>query len=70
MRLYIASRSCADRESKEDRAILEEMSHSVVEDLADGRVVPAHHSLHAVDGADHVRLVDHVAAADSDEEVL
>ena len=30
----------------------------------------SHHALHAVDRADHVGLVDHVAAADADKEVF
>ena len=33
-------------------------------------MVPAHHTLHAVDRADHVALVNHIAAAHADENIL
>ena len=33
-------------------------------------MVFSHHALHAVNCADHVRFVDHIAAADADEQVL
>ena len=46
------------------------MFHAVVEDLPHGRMVFSHHAFHAVYCADHVRFVDHVAAAHADKEVF
>ena len=46
------------------------MLHAVVEDLPHGRMVFSHHALHAVDRADHVRFVYHIAATHADEQVL
>ena len=49
-----AIRCCADREYKENGALVQEVFHTIVEDLADGRMIFSHHPLHAVDRADHV----------------
>jgi hypothetical protein len=46
------------------------MRKRIVEDFTHRRKILAHHTLHAVDGADHVALVDHVAAAHADKQVL
>ena len=59
-----------DRQHPEDRAVRDEMVERVVKEAPDGGVVAPHRLLHAADRADHVRLVDHVRAAASHEEVL
>ena len=46
--------SRADGQDKENGALVQEMLHAVVEDLADGRMILSHHALHAIDRADHV----------------
>ena len=63
-------RSGADGQDKQNGALLQKMLHAIVKDLSYGCVVFAHHALHAVDRADHVRLVDHIAAAHADKEVF
>ena len=60
----------ADGQDEQNRAVAQEMFHAVVEDLPHGRMVFSHHALHAVNCADHVRFVDHIAAAHADEQVL
>ena len=44
----------ADGQDEENGALVQEMLHAVVEDLADGRMIFSHHALHAIDRADHV----------------
>ena len=66
----LALRSRADSQDKQDRAVAQEMFHAVVKDLPHGRMVFSHHALHAVNCADHVRFVDHIAAADADKQIL
>ena len=66
----LAHRRGADSQDKQDRAVAQEMFHAVVEDLPHGRMVFSHHALHAVNCADHVRFVDHIAAADADKQIL
>ena len=67
---YLAARRRVYREHPEYRALRDVVVEGVVEELADRRVVAAHRLLHSADGADHVRLVDHVGPAAPDEEVL
>ena len=66
----LALRCGADSQDEQDRTLVQEVFHAVVEDLPHGRMVFSHHTFHTVDRADHVALVDHVAAADADEQVL
>ena len=60
----------ADGQDEQNRAVAQEMFHAVVEDLPHGRMVFSHHALHAVNCADHVRFVDHIAAADADKQIF
>ena len=66
----LAFRRSADGQNEQNRAFVQEMLHAVVEDFAYRRMVFSHHALHAVDRADHMGFVDHVAAADAYKEVL
>ena len=62
--------SRADGQDEQNGPLVQEMLHAVVEDLPHGRMVFSHHALHAVNCADHVRFVDHIAAAHADKEVF
>ena len=60
----------ADGQDEQNRALVQKVLHAIVENLPHGRMVFPHHALHAIDRADHVRFVDHIAAAHADEQVL
>ena len=60
----------ADSQDEQNGPVIQEMLHAVVEDLPHRRMILSHHALHAVNCADHVRLVDHIAAAHADKEVF
>ena len=62
--------SRADGQNKENGPTVQEMLHAIVEDFPHRRMVFPHHALHAVNCADHVRFVDHIAAADADKQIL
>ena len=61
----LPARCRVHRQHPEDRAPRDEMLERIVEKAPHGRVVAPHRLLHAAHGADHVRLVDHVAATGS-----
>src|SRR5574344_861916 len=46
------------------------MLRSIIKDSPDRCMITSHHPFHPIDSTDHVALIDHIASADPDKQVL